>query len=1124
MRRSARTAIHAPSLLLFLTILVIPTIAQIPTGGVRGAVKDQTDAVVSGARITMINKDTGAERHFTTRADGEYQIVNLTPGEYEVKVTAGGFKTALSPVTVQVGENISLDFKLEVGAANETVVITSETAPINTTDFKIDGVVNRKQIENLPLNGRSFLQLAMLEPGVTVEAVDNPGTQPNNFFRVSIAGASSALTRISVDGATVNDRVTGGSSQNFSQETVQEFQISSFNFDLATTVTGVGSVNVVSRSGSNDFHGSGFIYYRDNNMSGFPALQRNPRRFIDPSLNEPFFARRQIGGAIGGPIKKDKAFFFFNYENNNQDGVVPIANRHPIFSQFDVAYPQPLNFHSTNAKFDYRINDEHNVFLRVSTDNNKNFNSANGVFMPSNWVATKNVAAQGLIGLTSVFTSKMVNDLRVSYGVYSGRLSIPDSGVCPDPVYCLGINSPRISTTLSNFIIGNNLNTPQNRVLRTYQLTDTFSWRKGDHGIRFGGEWEHHYGQGHWAFLEPAFVTLWDPLHIVAFIQGTGGFPNSPFVPLYNALPDSLKLNATGTGPLRPGLLPTYQDILRLPLAGFAAGVGDPGQPQPFNFNQAARNNRFKLFFADQWRAHPRFTLTYGVSYTYEDKLLNHDLDRPALLAPLLGGDLSPAKRDKNNFGPSLGFAWDLNGNGKTVLRGGGGIYYDSNLFWTRLNERAYIGPSGNGRYIVPGTIFTSKEFPNGLQFASFPTAYNGTRLAQELPFLRAAANALLGNGKDLSRRGVETLKTTGEIGFGTVFDPNTVVPYSMNASFGVQRELMQNMTLTADFVMRRSIKFGGLHSVFFIDRNRYNRARITQVDPVTGRGDSRPNPIIPLCVGAQALDPKAQCSNGSIGVSHAGANYRYTGLHVKLDRRFSNRYLFVASYALSKYTGFNGVINFDNFYEADDYQGADRTHKFTFSGFVDLPAYGGENRFVRGLLNTWKVGLISQFHSKPALQTTISSVDLDGDGNSTLILPGATFRGFGRGLDKDGVRALVAQYNKTLPTSVTGKRTVRDQVIPVITLPTDFSNGDTFISQDLRLTRAFRFREQVQLEFIGEVFNLFNISNLVGYGGTLNATDADGRPSFGLPSGRAGGVFGTGGPRAFQVAARLSF
>jgi hypothetical protein len=1115
MLKSAR---YVFSLLLLLVTIAIPVIGQAPTGSARGIIYDPSKAIIKGATVTITNKANGAERTTTTNSAGEYQFAALPPGDYEIKIAMSGFKGLLTAVVIQVGENITSDLTLEIGTAAETVVITGETPVINTSDFKIDGVVNRQQIDNLPLNGRNFLQLAMLEPGVSVEAVDNPGTSPNNFFRVSIAGASQALTRISVDGATINDRVTGGTSQNFSQETVQEFQISSFNYDLATSVTAVGSVNVVSRSGTNDFHGSGFIYYRDHNMAAYPALQRNPRRSIDPSLNDPFFARRQIGGSIGGPIKKDKFFFFYNIENNNQDGVVPIANNHPIFSQFDVAYPQPLNFLSNNIKLDWKVNEKHNAFMRFSADNNKNVNSANGTFMPSNWVSTKNVSTQFLVGLTSVFTPKLVNDLRWSYGVYSGRLKVPSSQECPDPIYCVGLGGSRYQTTLSNFLIGNNLNTPQNRVLRTYQLTDTLSWQKGDHRVRFGGEWEHHYGQGHWAFLEPAFAGIWDPLHILAFIQGTGGFPNSPFVPLYNSLPNSLKLNATGTGPLVPGLLPTYADILQLPLYSFATGVGDPGQPQQYNFSTAARNNRIRVFVSDQWRMHPRFTLTYGLAYVYEDKILNHDIDRPPILSALLGGDLAPPHVDKNNFGPSLGFAWDIAGNGKTVIRGGGGVYHDSNLFWTRLNERAYIGPSGNGRYIIPGSFFNIPGV-GPLQFTSVPTNFRAANLEALLPTLRGQVTAALGNGKDLSVRGVERLKTTGESGFGTVYDPNSVVPYSMNVSAGVQREIANNLVVQADFVMRRSVKFGGLHSVFFIDRNRFNRPKVISTNPATGVVTFVRDPVVPLCTtAAQQADPKAICSIGTLGVSHSGANYRYTGLHVKLDKRFSNRYLFVASYALSKYTGFNDVINYDNFYEADGYQGADRTHRFTFSGYLELPSYGGSSGFARALLNTWKVGLIWQLVSTPPLTTNISSVDLDGDGNSTLMLPGASYRSFGRGLDNEGLQSLVDQYNKTYPTSVTGKRTPQNQIIPTITLPAGFDNGDIFNSADLRLTRVIKIREQSQIELIGEVFNLFNVSNLAGYSGTLNGAN------FGIPSSRAGGVFGTGGPRAFQVAARLTF
>lgn len=1111
-----RSAIRLLLPLLLTLVLAGAALAQATTGGVRGTIKDQSDAVIAGARITLVNKGTGLERHFTSRNNGEYQIANLPPGEYEIKVTMNGFKTHLTSTTVQIGDNLNIDVALEVGQASETVVVSAETPAINTTDYKIDGVVNRKQIENLPLNGRNFMQLAMLEPGVAVEAVDNPGTSPNNYFRASIAGASQALTRISVDGATINDRVTGGTSQNFSQETVQEFQISTFNHDASTSVTGVGSINVVSRSGTNELHGSAFIYYRDHNMAGFPALQRNPRRFIDPSLDNPFFARRQMGGSVGGPIKKDRVHYFFNYEYQNQDGIQAVANNHPVFSQFDVAPSNPLDFHQVNLKVDWQVNDEHHAFIRISTDNNDNYNSANGTFLPSNWVVTKNRSQQILGGLTSVFTSRMSNDLRYSYSFYSGRLNVPTTNDCTNPVYCLGLGGPRLSTTASSFVIGNNLNTPQNRVLRTYQLTDTFSWRKGNHGIRFGGEWEHFYGVGHWAYLEPAFITLWDPINILQVIQGTGGPTASPFAPLYNALPNSLKLNAAGNGPLVPGLLPTYQDILRLPLAGFATGVGDPGQPQSFRQPQASRNDRYRVFFNDSWQVHPRFTLTYGIAYSYEDNIMNHDLDRPAYLSVLLGGDLRAPQRDRNNFGPSLGIAWNVDGKGKTVIRGGSGVFHDSNLFWTRLVERAYTGPSGNGRYIIPGTA-VSLPGVGPLQFASFPTAFSGQNLVDALPGIRQNLLGFLGSGTDLSVRGIERIKSSGDAGFGGLFDPNTVTPYSMNFSLGFQREVAQNLVVQADWVRRRSVKFGGQHSVFIHDRNRFNRAAISQVNPVTGRGSTAPNPIIPVCTGAQSQDPKAVCSVGNINISHSGAMFTYNGLHVKVDRRFSNRYLFVASYALSKYTGHNGIINYDNFYEADDYQGADRLHRLTFSGVMELPTYNGDSKFLRGFMNTWQLSLIWQSVSPPALTTTIG-VDHDGDGLNTFMLPGASFRNFGRGLNAEGVRNLVAQYNQTFPTAVTGRRTTRDQVIPVINLPANFSNGDTFHSHDVRVTRIIRIRDRAQLQIIGEVFNLFNISNLGGFSGNLAS------PNFGQATSRAGGVFGTGGPRAFQVAARFTF
>ena len=183
-----------------------------------------------------------------------------------------------------------------------------------------------------------------------------------------------------------------------------------------------------------------------------------------------------------------------------------------------------------------------------------------------------------------------------------------------------------------------------------------------------------------------------------------------------------------------------------------------------------------------------------------------------------------------------------------------------------------------------------------------------------------------------------------------------------------------------------------------------------------------------------------------------------------------------------------------------------------------EIPSYGGDNGFLRGLLNTWQLSLIWLMQSSPALTANIGGVDLNGDGTSTTILPGNTFRSFGRNVSLGELQNLVYQYNQVYPTVVSGKRTVKDQTIPLITLPAGFDNGDTFHSQDIRVTRRIKFTENARLELIGEVFNIFNFSNLAGYGGTLNS------PNYGIATARAGGVFGTGGPRAFQVAARFTF
>ncbi|MFN0121486.1 MAG: carboxypeptidase regulatory-like domain-containing protein [Blastocatellia bacterium] len=1120
MRIHLRTAF---SVVLFVLSCAVIAFPQASTGSIRGMVTDPTGAALPDSTVTVKNLGTNNERRLSANGEGLYNAENLLPGEYEVRAEAKGFQNAVRRVTVLTGNTYAADFELPVGSNSETVTITSEAAQINTSDYKIDGVITRERIEALPLNGRNFLELAQLEPGVSVTTVANPQGSINSFTRVSIGGVSGALTRIAVDGASVNDRVTGGTAQNFSQESVQEFQMSTFNFDLSTSVTAIGSVNIVSRTGANVLHGSGFFFYRDHNMAAYPNLRRSA---LNP---DPFFARRQSGFSLSGPLKKDRLFWFTNFEYNNQVSVFEITHtdrntavpeRGVFANAFDHVGQAPLRAKMFNARFDYRVNEKHTAFLRYSEEHNRSLQFVSG--FESAWIRGKNNAYNSVFGLTSVLSPRIVNDLRYNWAILTAALGLPGAADCSG-IGCLGINGPRITVGGTGFVIGSADGAPQDRANRTYQLTDNLSWQKGNHRIRFGGEHEHYVRFGAWARQETGVVNLFGPEQVRA-----------QSATLYAALPASLRTTAAGA--------PTLADILKLPLNSFSVGIGDQSSPAPYNRELARRNDRYRLYFQDAWQLHPRFTFNYGLAWAYEDNIRNYDLPKPEYLRPIFGpgGRLDPPPRQKDLFAPALGFAWTLDKAKKTVLRGGSGIYYDSDLGFTRIQERRLIGPHGNGRVLIPGSAITNPLAAQTGQPATLqqlaPGVLNGQQVVDLIGTIRSTETAKYPQPTSLAVRNIEVYKTGGEI-----FDYGTRTPYSVQVTTGVQRELMRNMVLTADFVMRRGVAFGGPHGVFEVDYNRFNSVRVTAVDAVTQVPATTPGRIIRACTAAERFDPKVQCSNGTIGVYQSGSNTRYTGLHMKLDKRFADHYQFTASYAFSQYNSWNGVVNLNNLFESYGFNAGDRPHRFNFSGIVELPNYSGDQRFLRGALSGWQLSTITQFTSAPPLTSSIA-IDTDGDGVSFYSLPGLKWNGFGRGQSADDIRKAVETYNAGVisrsvpipanPTAaqtaactlvVSGNRlcaprTPLNQVYPLITLPTDIDNGDTLVTTDLRLTREIKFREKTSLFLIGEVFNVFNVANLDGYTGSLQSL------SYGTPTTRANQVFGSGGPRAFQLAARIRF
>jgi len=959
--------------------------------------------------------------------------------------------------TVEAGTSTTVDFTLAIRETTENVFVNDVTPLIKFEQQEVGGVITRLQIERLPLNGRNSLDLAKLEPGIT-----NPIRGGNNRVFVPLLGAGLqsppriGYTRVTVDGGDINLVGTPGAVLQVSQEAVQEFQIASVNFDLATSLTTDGAINIVTRSGGNSFHGGGFYFYRDHNIAAYPGLRR------DPTNPNPFFQRAQYGYQIGGPIRKNRAFFFTNYERNDQRGVFSIQPRTPDFATLGGIFPSPFLGNQFNVRFDVRLTHKHNAFVRYTDDDNSVFGPTSGG-LPSSWSRINTRAQQSMVDLTSVLSSVLVNDLRFSYFHFLSAEKPASDNDCPA---CLGVGAPHIDIGDAGLALGSarSLYGPAHR----YELTDSLMWQTGKHSARFGFDFEHSSSSVSIIDLEPAAIDLYSPREIRSF---------NATQPPANQIPLPLSF-------LR------LDDILRLPMKTFVTAVGPGLAPLERGFRTERVQDLYRLYTADTWRIHKHLTVNYGLAWSYEPHSLNVDLSKPKFLTAILGDNLNPPHAQKANFAPAIGFAWAATKDGKTVIRGGAGRYFDFVSFnsFTLSSERLALSPAGTGRRSTPGSAIFYQGRP--LDFSQTPTSFTGADLLAILPGIRADLLAELNpNNRDFTFRNLNVDKTGAFLS-----DPFYETPYGLHFSLGAQRELVHNLVLTTDFAWRRF-----LHTVLSgIDYNRFDR---------TPQG-----PVIPPCTATQQNELTALCSAGPITFDNTSGIAQYKGLLVRLEKRFSHRTQFLGSYALGSFKGTNGPpvfaaiatgFNNNNWFENYGPLPSDLRHILNISGLVDLP-----RRF--------QISFGVSAYSHPPFLAYVDGIDFNGDGTTNDLLPGTTVNQFNRGLGRKDLPRLVQSYNQNFA----GKLTIGGQLAPTLTLPDDFSLDDNFSTVDLRLSRAFPLAaERVRLVLLGEVFNLLNTANLVQYSGNLNDP-----ASFGQPAARFTQVFGSGGPRAFQFGARISF
>ncbi len=599
--------------LLTAVALAVPSAwAQSDTGSVDGRVFDETKAAVPGASITARNEASGLVRTVTTTASGTYRLASLPAGTYEVSAELTGFaKQVRKDVPVQVGTTPTVDFTMSVSSQTEVVEVVGESALIQTTTSDVGQVITEKLVDNLPLNGRKFQDLSLLVPGTRSANYYDP--TKTEVGGISYGGATGRSVVINVDGGDNNDGVVRGLLQQISNDAIQEFKVTTQRYSAEFGRSTGGVVNVITKSGTNEFHGTAFLFARDQRLNARTHFEEQT------DAEKPDFDQQQFGGSLGGPIAKDRSHFFAAYERNRRNESTTIFTNGVLPAE-EGQVKKPFRNSMFTTKLDFKLNDNNNMLVRYSLEDNRRENDfVGGNALIGNGALNTNKTHSAIAKNTTVFGSSKVNELLVLFQRFENNITANDNTI------------PQVVTP--DFTAGANANTPQQTIQKRLQVRNDFSFRKegwaGDHDFKVGAELlKSHYG----GFFIP---TLY------------GYFNFGSPIPGANSVDDYLNAVAdTFTG---------------------SAGANEANDDWTY----------LAGYIQDDWKPTPRLTLNLGLRYEvqtgpYSNKF--QSVGKASVAAAGFNGDL---KNDRNNFGPRIGFAYDVSGSAKFVVRGGYGTYYD---------------------------------------------------------------------------------------------------------------------------------------------------------------------------------------------------------------------------------------------------------------------------------------------------------------------------------------------------------------------------------------------------------------------------------------------------------------
>jgi hypothetical protein len=1105
------------------TFIVLPPLANAQTdqGRIAGTVTDSAGGLVPGATIVVKNERTGEERTAITNDVGYFIVSSLRPSTYTVTANAKDLSATTTNIQVLVGQEFTLTVVVQPAALAATVnVAAGGEGALDTSSAAIGANVNEREVEGLPINGRQLSQLYLQAPGSV-----NSGSGTFGDIRFSGRAVEQNIIRYDgIEGTAIIDSSPGNLNGEIptpfrlqsSLENIQEFRVDSNNYPAEYGTGTGGQINVLTKSGGKAFHGSLFEYLRNDKLDA--------ANFFDNVIGQKSKLRlNQFGGSIGGPIKRDKAFFFFSYEGyrlrggiNSIEAVPGLPSRIcaapfgsgsvtcnaatvpliPAFRSpaavtlrtgpdlFDTVQLQANNVVDENTaalRLDYRFNAKHSSYFRFFRDQGSNL-QPDGV--TGRQISIRQVPQNGVFAIQSILKPTLLNEFKLGYnGAYS-RIS----GVAPT---VNGIDLSNLSFNISGSVAGFALpgqgsnagvatpggliraNSAQNGRGQPYtpyslSFVDNLSWTRGNHSFKFGAELR----------------------QIRLFTDRQGGITYT-FASIQNFLANSVQ---------------TVQYL------------GDLSAPSPFFNNSTgqaqARQTYYIGYAQDEWKIKPNLTLNYGLRYEYYTPL--READNRQILFDIITGQLRDSSQDplhssKTNFGPRVGLTWSPNAAGKgffsggnTVLRGGFGIYY---------------GPGQTEDQIQP---IESNRISSTLSNVTFP----------QDPNVIAAAFLSNPNNRQYQPR---------------AYAPEYTIPEKVyQYSFSVQQVLPYKMVLTAGYVGSQG-------------RNLFLRSVANRILP--GQSTIADGTTLPSGVGVInrtngagqviAVNTVREFSivSGTSSVQNpfaeiddktSGGHDSYRALQMSLSRRLSSGLTLNSQYTFSRSfgntsgsnearTAANNARALNEFDYDEGYNNFDVRHTFNLSALYDLPFGKGTKHDFGGvgnaLLGNWGIGAIVNGRSGLPLEVGIVRPDVviqcrNAGGCTVPTGAGGATTTFANGF----VAQLPGTINAAIPLppgfiavvntpSGGASRNVRRPdlvpgVSPYLTndrlilnpaafttpAPGTFGNvprnslrGPGFKQFDIVLNKRIRFSESANLEFRTEIFNVFNHTNFDVPGSRLN-------------------------------------